>query len=192
MTPSYPIKKLFENIGEGFFSKKKHPPSNKYEILKDDPNDVVFAKKLNNSGGKFFYCSNEKQIEGILKKLISHLNINNLYCIDEKIQKKLKNLDIPFQNNKENKYEGIITTCENVIADQGKILLTSEQIKNKQINNFPNELIVISYTSQIVLRINDAMRSITKKYKTKTPSNITTIGNGQKKLNVIVIEDFIS
>ena len=104
----------------------------------------------------------------------------------------MKNLDIPFQNIEKNTYEGIITTCENVIADQGKILLTSEQIKNKQINNFPNELIVISYTSQIVLRINDAMRSITKKYKTKTPSNITTIGNGQKKLNVIVIEDFIS
>ena len=36
---------------------------------------------------------------------------------------------------------------------------------NKKIENFPNEIIVIAYISQIVLRINDAMRSITKKYQ---------------------------
>ena len=61
---------------------------------------------------------------------------------------------------------------------------------NKKPHNFPTELIIISYTSQIVQRINDAMRAITKKYRQKTPSNITTIGNSSKKLNVIVIEDF--
>ena len=56
MSSSNSIKKIFENIGEGFFSKKRTSPSNQFEISKDDPTDVIFAKKLNNSGGKFFYC----------------------------------------------------------------------------------------------------------------------------------------
>ena len=34
------------------------------------------------------------------------------------------------------------------------------------------------------------MRSLTKKYKDKIPSNISTIGNGEKNINVIIIEDF--
>ena len=106
--------------------------------------------------------------------------------------KKIHDLNISFKNSNAEECQGIITSCEYIIADQGKILLSSKQIKNKKPNNFPNELIIISYTSQIVLRINDAMRAITKKYSTKTPSNITTIGHGIKNLNVIIIEDFKS
>jgi len=192
MSPSYPIKKIFENIGEGFFSKKKPLPSNQFEISKDDPNDVIFAKKLNNSGGKFFYCKNQENIKKILDKLLDHLSINKLYCIDEHLQQRLHDFNISFQIDNKKECQGIITTCEHIIADQGKILLSSEQIKNKNPHDFPNEFIIISYTSQIVQRINDAMRAITKKYKTKTPSNITTIGNSIKKLNVIIIEDFKS
>ena len=76
------------------------------------------------------------------------------------------------------------------------LLLTKEKLcylLNKikiKISNLPKELIIISYTSQIVRRINDAMRSLTKKYKDKIPSNISTIGNGEKNINVIIIEDF--
>ncbi len=192
MPSSHPIKKIFENFGEGFFSKKKPSASNQFEISKDDPNDVMFAKKLNNSGGKFFYCKNEQNINKILEKLLGHLKITKLYCIDSNLQKKLINLNTPFQTENEKECQGIITTCEYVIADQGKVLLSSEQIKNKKPHDFPNELIIISYTSQIVLRINDAMRAITKKYSKKTPSNITTIGNSMKNLNVIIVEDFKS
>jgi len=190
MSSSNSIKKIFENLGEAFFSKKKSLESNQFEVLKDDPNDVVFAKKLNNSGGKFFYCKNEKNIKKTLEKLLDHLEITKLYCIDKKLQKKLINLNISFEIDSVKDCQGIITTCEHVIADQGKVLLSSEQINNKKTHNFPTELIIISYTSQIVQRINDAMRAITKKYRQKTPSNITTIGNSSKKLNVIVIEDF--
>ena len=192
MSPSHPIRKIFENIVEGFFSKKKTSPSNHFEISKDDPNDVIFAKKLNNSGGKFFYCKNETNIKKVLEKLLNHLKVSKLYCVDDSLQNKLNNLNIPFQMNNKKECQGIITTCEHIIADQGKVLLSSEQIKNKNPHDFPNEFIIISYTSQIVQRINDAMRAITKKYGKKTPSNITTIGNSIKKLNVIIIEDFKS
>tara|TARA_B100001559_G_C16225007_1_gene495156 strand:+ start:122 stop:700 length:579 start_codon:yes stop_codon:yes gene_type:complete len=192
MPSSHSIKKILENIGEGFFSKKKIPTANQFEISENDPSDVIFAKNLNNSGGKFFYCKNEKKIKTTLDKLLSHLKISHLYCIDEKIQKKLHDLNISFESSNEDECQGVITSCEHIIADQGKVLLSSKQIKNKKPSNFPNELIIISYTSQIVLRINDAMRAITKKYSKKTPSNITTIGNGMKNLNVIIIEDFKS
>ena len=88
MSSSNSIKKIFENIGEGFSSKKKTPDSNEFEISENDPKDVIFAKNLNNSGGKVFYCNNEKKINATLSKLLSHLKISHLYCIDESIQKK--------------------------------------------------------------------------------------------------------
>ena len=70
MPSSRSIKKILENIGEGFFLKKNNNISvDKFEIFKEDPIDVIFAKKLNNSGGKFFYCNDKNNIEGVLKKL---------------------------------------------------------------------------------------------------------------------------
>lgn len=187
---SLSAKKFFKNIREGLFSKKKLPSTNLFEISNDDPVDVIFAKNLNNSGGKFFYCKDIQNLKKILEKLIRHLEINKLYCSDSKLQNtfNLDNLTVKLDNK--NNYQGIITNCEFIIADQGKVMLSSEQIKNKKISNLPKELIIISYTSQIVRRINDAMRSLTKKYKDKIPSNISTIGNGEKNINVIIIEDF--
>jgi len=190
MSTSETIKKIFENFGESFFSKNKPITQNKHEILESDPKDVIFAKKLNNSGGRFFYSNKEDEIKNILKKLITHLKIDEICCIDEKIKNKFSDLNISLEINSPQKNNGIILTCEHLIADQGKVLLSSAQIKNKKIDNFPNEIIVIAYISQIVLRINDAMRSITKKYKTNSPFNISTIGSGNKKLSVIVVEDF--
>jgi L-lactate utilization protein LutC len=184
------VKKIFKNIREELFPKKKLPSSNLFEISKEDPIDVIFAKNLNNSGGKFFYCKDIQNLKKILEKLISHLEINKLYCSDNKLQNtfNLDSLTVKLDNKKN--YQGIITNCEFIIADQGKVMLSSEQIQNKKISNLPKELIIISYTSQIVRRINDAMRSLTKKYKDKIPSNISTIGNGEKNINVIIIEDF--
>jgi len=190
MSPSKAIKKIFKDFGENFFSKSKPVVSNEYRILANDPKDVIFAKKLNNSGGRFFYCNEEDKIKNILNKLITHLKINEIYCIDEKIKNKFSDLNISNQLNNSNKNNGVILKCEHLIADQGKVLLSSGQIKNEKIENFPNEIIVIANISQIVLRINDAMRSITKKYKANSPSNISTIGSGTKNLSVIVVEDF--
>ena len=190
MSLSSSVKNFFKNIREEIFSKKPLPSSNLFEISKDDPTDVIFAKNLNNSGGKFFYCKDEQNLKKILDKLISHLNINKLYCPDNKLQNTFNLDSLTVKLDNKNNYQGIITNCEFIIADQGKVMLSSEQIQNKKISNLPKELIIISYTSQIVRRINDAMRSLTKKYKDKIPSNISTIGNGEKNINVIIIEDF--
>lgn len=190
MSSPLSFKKFFKNIREELFSKKKLPSSNLFEISKDDPIDVIFAKNLNNSGGKFFYCKDIQNVKKILKKLISHLEINKLYCSDNKLQNTFNLDSLTVELDNKNNYQGIITNCEFIIADQGKVMLSSEQIQNKKISNLPKELIIISYTSQIVRRINDAMRSLTKKHKDKIPSNISTIGNGEKNINVIIIEDF--
>ena len=190
MSSPLSFKKFFKNIRKELFSKKKLPSSNLFEISKDDPIDVIFAKNLNNSGGKFFYCKDIQNLKKILEKLISHLEINKLYCSDNKLQNTFNLDSLTVKLDNKNNYQGIITNCEFIIADQGKVMLSSEQIQNKKISNLPKELIIISYTSQIVRRINDAMRSLTKKYKDKIPSNISTIGNGEKNINVIIIEDF--
>ena len=80
MSTSETIKKIFENFGESFFSKNKPITLSKFEILENDPKDVIFAKKLNNSGGRFFYSNKEDEIKNILKKLITHLKIDEVCC----------------------------------------------------------------------------------------------------------------
>ena len=77
----------------------------------------------------------DKKIKKILEKLISHLEINKLYCSDNKLQNTFNLDSLTVKLDNKNNYQGIITNCEFIIADQGKVMLSSEQIKNKKISN---------------------------------------------------------
>lgn len=188
------VKDFFKKITSEVFTQKKEKEANPLSIKEGDEADVIFAKNLNKEGGRFFYCENLEKMQKTLKKLIAHLKLSKIYCYEKEIQNNLKKLGITFESNNPKNCDAILTTCEYIIANQGKILLSSKQMGKYNIKELPNQLIVLSYTSQIALRINDAMRGLTNKYKTKIPSHITTVGNekNKKTLNVLVFEDFKS
>jgi len=188
------VKHFLKKITADVFIQKKEQETNPLSIQEDDEADVIFAKNLNKEGGRFFYCENVEKMQKTLKKLISHLKLSKIYCCEKEIQDNLRKLDISFESNNPKNCEAILTTCEYIIANQGKILLSSKQMGKYNIKELPNQLIILSYTSQIALRINDAMRGMTNKYKKKIPSHITTVGNNKNKktLNVLVFEDFKS
>ena len=188
------VKDFFKKITSDVFIQKKTSEENPLSVKEDDEADVIFAKNLNKEGGRFFYCENVEKLQQTLQKLIKHLNVSKIYCPEKEIQDNLKKLNVSFENKNPKKCEAILTTCEYIIANQGKVLLSSKQMGKHNLKDLPSEFIVLSYTSQIALRINDAMRGITNKYKTKIPSHITTVGNKKNKqtLNVLVFEDFKS
>ena len=188
------VKDFFKKITSDVFVQKKSSGENPLLVKEGDEADVIFAKNLNLEGGRFFYCENVEKLQKTLSKLIKHLKLTSIYCPEKEIQNNLKKLDISFQSNEPEKCKAILITCEYIIADQGKILLSSKQMGKYNLKDLPNEFIILSYTSQIALRINDAMRGITNKYKTKIPTQITTVGNKKDKqtLNVFVFEDFKS
>ena len=188
------VKGFFKKITSDVFKQKKKSEENPLSVKENDEADVIFAKNLNKEGGRFFYCENVEKLQKTLEKLIKHLDLTKIYCSEKEIQDNLKKLNISFESKNPKKCEAILTTCEYIIANQGKVLLSSKQMGKHNLKDLPSEFIILSYTSQIALRINDAMRGITNKYKTKIPSHITTVGNKKNKqtLNVLVFEDFKS
>ena len=188
------VKDFFKKITSEVFTQKQETKENPFSIQEGDEADVIFAKNINKDGGRFFYCENVEKMQKTLKKLITHLKLSKIYCSEKEIQDNLRNLNISFENTNPKNCEAILTTCEYIIANQGKVLLSSKQMGKYHLKDLPDQLIILSYTSQIALRINDAMRGMTNKYKTKIPSHITTVGNekNKKTLNVLVFEDFKS
>jgi len=174
--------------------------SKNYVILQDDPNDVVFAKKLIQNNGIFFYCDKKDNLIQIIQALSKKLNIENIYCIEPLLKDLLSSALISYKDSDCLNCHAVLSSCEYLIANQGKIMLSSKQLASNDINNLPKEHIVIAYTSQIVRNLNEAMSGVNTRYIDNLPSTITTItGNiknhsitegNVKNLSVILIEDF--
>ena len=116
------------------------------------------------------------------------------------------NLDRFKPTKKEGNTSFFLTTCENLIADDGSILISSRQIVEKKLGELPAHFVVYATTSQMVESISEGMRSIKKKNPKKLPTNITTIkhfksespekdkdflsyGSSSKNLYLLLLED---
>lgn len=139
--------------------------------------DEIFAYNFTKNGGKFIYCETDIEIHqafvGILKELEVQTKIgfhNHL------IKEAFSQHEHLFTSNLEIA-NVFITDCESLISNDGAILLSSTQLKQKMVSQLPETIIVYATTSQIVKEISDAMRVINKRYTKRKPSGITTIKN---------------
>lgn len=168
------------------------------------PIDERFTTNFKTNGGKFLYCENLDEVFNcleLIKKENNWLNENVLILDNNLISK--------FKNSKLNATKSIndatyfITTCENLIADDGSILISSNQIAEKKLKEFPENIIVFATTSQLVENIGEGLRNIKSNNKQKIPTNITTIkhfktcnekdfltyGSSSKNLYLLLLED---
>ena len=189
----------------GITSEEKNQESEEldYQILKDDSVDVIFAKTLIKNNGIFFYCDKQSDLIQTLQALNKKLNIESIYCIEPILQELLNKSSIQFNQNEYSSSNAILTSCEYLIAQHGKVMLSSKQLKSNNIKNLPQEHIIIAYTSQIVKSLNEAMSGLNKRYIDNPPSTITTIKSQHinqnenlegniKNLSVVLIEDYKS
>ena len=79
-------------------------------------------------------------------------------------------------------------SSEYLIAEKGSILVWSNQIKEKKLNDLPDNFVILATTSQLVGSIGEGLRGIKNKYMSNIPSNITTI----KHFQVLEEKDFLS
>ena len=192
-------------LAAGFKSeiKEQSSDSSQYEISSEDTNDIIFAKNLIKNNGNFFYCDKESELIKTINALIENLKIESIYCREKIIQELLKQASIEFKQTHQMECDGIISSCEFLIAHHGKIMLSSNQLGPNNIKNLPNEHIVIAYTSQIVKSLNEGMSGLNKRYIDNLPSTITTIKSHNKNSNdstdgniknisVLLIEDYKS
>ena len=146
-----------------------------------------FIIKFIENGGKFLYSESYNELNenlGLILKENSWTN-DDILITKNKIKSDYK-LPNSLKIN-QSKSKCFITDCENLIADDGSILISSNQIEENNLSDFPENLIVISDTTKFKNNIGEGLTEIKSKSK-KIPSNITTI----KNFHISKEKDFLS
>ncbi|WAC03417.1 LUD domain-containing protein [Lacinutrix neustonica] len=198
---------IFRNIFRSKSNKEKEEIKNqdrgKYMPQIKLPIDESFTINFKANGGKFIYCENLNEIYENINHIIEENNwVDKLgHFYDDKLKAKFKDANLKLGSLNEATY--FFTTCENLIANDGSILISSLQIAEKRLIEFPNNFIVFATTSQIVSNIGEGLRQIKNKNKKRIPTNITTIkhfkdvdekdflsyGSASKNLYLLLLED---
>ena len=196
------FKKLFgkkekTEASENSSDKSSYIPSD------DAPIDEKFTYMFNKNGGKFLYCLSMDEIFEAFQNILEENQISekDVYCINQRLGSKFNSNKFNFKEPKNNSF--FLTTCESLIAKNGSILFSSNQIKEKKLSELPSKFIVFSTTSQLTDTISEGMRKIKNQSKNLIPSNITTIqdfeskkekdfmsyGSSTKNLYLLLLED---
>jgi len=170
------------------------------------PIDEKFTIHFKKNGGKFLYCDSFREVSEALRNIVEENQWKNapFFIMDERLEQKFSKEDISFTQQANNS-EIFFTTCEHLIAQNGSILVCSNQLKEKKLNELPENVIVFATTSQLVENIGEGLKAIKKKYKQGIPANITTLkhfqatnenaddfltyGSSSKHLYLLLLED---
>ena len=167
-----------------FFKSKKNDESNSDESVlpKDGSNDLIFAKNFTNSGGRFIFIDQINSVKEVFGKIIEENNWEheNVCSLDLNISKNLEIWSIRKIDNENIK--ALVTECEFLVSNTGRILICNKQIKNNKIEDLPPVVIILAKSNQFVSDVSEGMTKLKNKYKSNFPSNITTI-NVKNKLN---------
>lgn len=167
-----------------FFRNKKNEDLDEieYPISKDDTNDLIFAKNFTSFGGRFIFIDEKNSTNEIFQKIIeeNEWNDDNVCSLDSNISKNL-NIRLIRKIDKDN-VKALVTECEFLLSNTGRILICNKQIKGNRIEDLPPVVIVLAKSNQFVTDVSEGMTKLKRKYKTNFPSNITTI-NVKNKLN---------
>ena len=174
---------FFNNLFRGNSSRRISKEDQEREQSKFMPKVKVaieerFIINFIDNGGKFLYSENYNELNENLSLILKENNWvkEDLLITNNKIKSNYK-LPNSIKVNQENS-KCFVTDCENLIADDGSILISSNQIEEKNLSDFPSNLIILSETTKFKNSIGEGLAEIKSKSK-KIPSNITTIKNFQ-------------
>jgi len=170
------------------------------------PVDEKFTIHFKKNGGKFLYCDSFDEISEALKNILDENGWHDhpFFTLNPRLEERFAKENLTF-TSKASESEVFFTTCEHLVAQNGSILVSSNQLKEKKINEVPENLIVFATTSQLVESIGEGLKTIKRKYKDGFPGNITTIkhfqateeneddfltyGSSSKHLYLLLLED---
>lgn len=170
------------------------------------PIDEKFTIHFRKNGGKFLYCDSHVEVSQAIKNIIEENNWQNhpFFTMNPSLEEKFSREGLKF-TKKANDSQVFFTTCEHLIAQNGSILVCSNQLNEKKLNELPDNVIVFSTTSQLVESIGEGLKKIKKKYGHSIPANITTLkhfqaneensddfltyGSSSKNLYLLLLED---
>jgi L-lactate utilization protein LutC len=161
------IKKLF-NIP---VKESKEVQKQEVDLALDD----LFVHHFIEKGGKFLYCLKNKEVAENLTYILQENNWQNITVLDNDLS--------VFLESKVNTINGfqpetpVLISCEHLIADNGNILFSSNQLKSIKLSDMPLNFIVYATTSQLVKNTGEGLTGIKVNSKDKLPTNISAIKN---------------
>lgn len=167
------------------------------------PVDELFTLNFKKNGGKFIYCDSPSDLR---EQFLNVLEENDWFecealCFEPRLHPLLEENKLEYKNTNHPKF--LLATCESLVADEGSILFSSNQIKQNKPGDLPDNMIIYATTSQILGNKSDCLRSIKRKYDKDYPTNITAIryfekakeedflryGSVAKNLYLLLLED---
>lgn len=177
---------FFQNILNNFFGKNEENKGQDKGILeygdqlKNTDLDYKFAQLFTLSGGIFNYCADEAEALGILNKIIKIEQISSVFCCDEDLQKFLNVTKTDYSSVLTPQNDAAFITCEYLIAYDGRIMLSYNNILHFNSLKLPEKIIVMASVSQIVSNLSEAMAKIQRKENVK---NLTSISGSKSQLD---------
>ena len=197
------FRKFFGTSAEEDDNDKKHDVKSPYSPDTTLPIDEQFTFNFKENGGKFIYCENLDEIAENFENILAENDWfeSNAQCYDNRLLYLLDDNKLTYNNTTPPVF--FLSSCENLIADEGSILFSSNQLKHFKPNELPTNMIVFATTSQIVNSKSDGMRRIKSTHEKNYPSNITAIkyfeevkeqdflhyGSCHKNLYLLLLED---
>jgi L-lactate dehydrogenase complex protein LldG len=203
--------KLLKKVRKALLEKRENPYPNLEELPLYPPNseilEVVFAEELTKVSGQFVFCEDEIQfIENILL-LAEQKKWRKIYCWEPVLQELLNQYEYPFYaTDKDFELAEVgLTLCEALIARNGSVMVSNANASGRRLSIYPHQHIVVAYTSQLVMDLEDAFKIIKERYGNQLPSMLSTItgpsrtadiektlvlgAHGPKELYVFLLDD---
>jgi CRISPR/Cas system CSM-associated protein Csm5 (group 7 of RAMP superfamily) len=196
------FRKIFGSGNDASSDENKNEHNNMSSDL-SAPADEKFTFNLKKNGGKFLYCENLEEVKEQFENILEENDWfeSEAVCFEPKLFHLLDENKITYVRPGNPKF--LLASCENLIADEGSVLFSSNQIKQNKPNELPSNIVILATTSQILESKSDGLRVIKKKYEKDYPTNITTIkyfekakeedflqyGSAPKNLYLLLLED---
>jgi hypothetical protein len=196
------FRKFFGTLSEENDNDIKNDVRSPYTPEISVPIDDEFTLQFKKNGGKFIYCENLNEVSENFENILAENDWfeKDVLCYETKLYKFLEENRLSPKDSNQN-VSFFLTSCENLVADEGSILFSSNQFKHFKPNELPTNMIVFATTSQITGTKGDGLRRIKKVHSKNYPSNITTIryfeeeqdflnyGSSYKNLYLLLLED---
>src|SRR5690554_7634127 len=124
------LRRLFN---QKFKSKDKADSAQKsdkssYYPEKQLPADEDFMLNFKNNGGKFIYCENWDEVLESFDNIMLENDWyeQDVFCVNEMLAKKFDGFNLNFTKSSDSTF--FLSTCESLVANNGSILLSSNQV----------------------------------------------------------------
>jgi hypothetical protein len=103
--------------------------------------DQIFVQNFIKNNGKFLYCTSLQEVTQHLANIIQENSWESIICNDTDLMKLIKTVNVKTVEKLSNGFP-LFTSCEHLIAENGSILFSSNQLKEFKIDYVTENFIV--------------------------------------------------